>query len=246
MTSVKGTKPTRLQVVPYRPYQRMLMISAVTAGFVVVGIASFVLGSYLSASGNADADAELAELKLELQNKTREAENLSQQVANLSLANEVDKVSSEDVRQEVIGLKEEIAKLEEDITFYRGLMAPTENQRGLTIGSVEVISTGVSRQYDFKIVVQQLATNHQVLSGSLSVNIVGHDGGIPRTLTIQEVSKQVEPEGIKLRFKYFQNIAGQLELPFGFEPERIEVTAKSTGKDAAEVEKKFGWLVQES
>jgi len=37
-----------------------------------------------------------------------------------------------------------------------------------------------------------------------------------------------------------------LELPVGFEPERIELTAKSTGRAGVAVEKKFGWLVQES
>src|SRR5690606_23358251 len=139
-----------------------------------------------------------------------------------------------------------IAALEEDITFYRGLMAPTENRRGLTIGSVDEIATGVSRQYDFKVVVQQLATNHQVLNGTLTVDIVGHQEGVVRRIPLSELSPQVDEENIKLRFKYFQNIQGQLQLPEGFEPERIELLAKSTGRDGVSVEKKFGWLVQES
>lgn len=246
MAKVKGTKSSRLQVVPYRPYHRTLQVSAVAVGLFVVGAMSFGIGHYWATSSQADAVTELSQLRSDLASRTQEVDTLSQKTANLQLANEVDQVSNEGVRQEVIVLKEEIAKLEEDITFYRGLMAPTDNERGLTIGAVDVISTGVDRQYDFKVVVQQLAANHQVLTGTLIVNIVGSDGGIPKTIPLQELSSQVESDGIKLKFKYFQNIAGQLELPFGFEPERIEVMARTTGKDAAEVEKKFGWLVQES
>ena len=35
-------------------------------------------------------------------------------------------------------------------------------------------------------------------------------------------------------------------LPEGFTAERIELTARSTGRNATEVQKNFGWLVQES
>lgn len=246
MTAVKGNKPTRLMVVPYRPYAGLLVGTAIVLGMLLIVAASYLVGKHHGVGLQRAAIAERDSLRVELLSKTAEIEILSQQVANLRLASEVDKASNEGVRNEVITLKSQIAALEEDISFYRGLMAPTENRRGLTIGAVDVIATGIPRRYNFKIVVQQLATNHQVLNGSLRVNVIGHEGGQPRSIPLKDLSSEISDEELKLRFKYFQNLTGQIELPEGFEPERIELVASSTGRDGVSVEKKFGWLVHES
>lgn len=246
MAAVKGSKQHRLMVVPYRPYLRWVISFGVLAVIGVVGWGCYSIGNLKGFRVQGQAIAERDQLRAELQTRLSEADTLSQQVANLSLASEVDQASSEGVRQEVIELKGEIAALQEDISFYRSLMAPNENQRGLTIGSVEVISTGAPRQYDFKVVVQQLATSHQLLNGSLNINIIGRENGVVQVIPIKDLSQQINVEDIRLRFKYFQSVEGLVELPFGFTPERIELMARSTGKNATEVEKKFGWLVQES
>lgn len=246
MTAVKGSKQYRLMVVPYRPVWRWLIGFGVIVALVVVGWCSFFFGNLDGIRLQERVIAERDQLREDLQAKVAEIEAMRQQVANLSLASEVDKVSSEDVRQEVIQLKGEIAALQEDISFYRSLMAPTENERGLTIGTVELMSTSAPRRYEFKVVVQQLATNHELLNGTLNINIIGRENGVARIIPLSELSDQIEAPDIRLRFKYFQPIEGQLELPFNFTPERIEVIARSSGRNATEVEKKFGWLVQES
>ena len=48
-----------------------------------------------------------------------------------------------------------------------------------------------------------------------------------------------------LRATANREVEGELAFPEGFEPKGLEVVAKSTGKNAKTVEKKFGWLVEE-
>ncbi len=252
MTAVKGSKQYRVVAVPYRPWIRSLVVIGVLALLAVSVTGSFWYGQRQGQAVQADAVAERDLLKTQLAMKVEEADNYRQEVANLKLGAQVDRKASEGVRGEVIELKTEIAALQEDISFYRSLMAPTGNKRGLSIGSLNVISTGAARQYEYKLVVQQLATRHTMLNGNLSFTIVGRQklseeqGEQLVTLSLKDVSDNVSYENIKLRFKYFQTIEGRLNLPESFEPERIELIARSTGKDAVVVEKKFGWLVQES
>lgn len=246
MATVKGTKERRLQVVTYNPYIKPLSVLGVVALCAALSGVSYWLGNLRALGLQEQALVERDELRLLLQQKTDQAEMLSQEVANLKMSSEIDKASSEDVRGEVIQLKEQIAAQEEEISLYRGLMAPTENRQGLTIGSLELSATGVPRRYDFKVVVQQLATNHEVLNGHLNFNVIGREGEFVRSIPLKELTSQIDDEDIRLRFKYFQNIEGQLELPAGFEPERIELMARSTGRNATQVEKKLSWLVQES
>ena len=252
MTAVKGSKQYRVVAVPYRPWVRSLLVLGVLIVLAVSVTGSFWYGQKRGQVMQADAVAERNILKTQLAEKSQEADGFRQEVANLKLGAQVDRKASEGVRGEVIELKTEIAALQEDISFYRSLMAPTGNKRGLSIGSLNVISTGASRQYEYKLVVQQLATRHTMLNGNLSFTIVGRQklseeqGEQLITLSLKDVSDNVSYENIKLRFKYFQTIEGRLNLPENFEPERIELIAKSTGKDSVVVEKKFGWLVQES
>jgi len=246
MNAVKGSKRYRMQVVKYRPYVR-LFVRVLLLLLVISGTGgSYLLGIYKGTQLQAEAIDERDRLRVELSASVREAEQNRQQLANVNLGAEVDRKANEDVRQEVIELKNEIAALEEDITFYRGLMSPTADKSGLTIGSLEVLETPEARTYEYKLVVQQLAANHQVLNGYLKFLVVGRQDGVENSLHLNALSNKVSVENIKLRFRYFQNFEGQLKLPLGFEPVRIELVATSIGATPVTVNKKFGWLVQES
>ncbi|MDN3638383.1 hypothetical protein QWY82_06090 [Simiduia curdlanivorans] len=244
MSSVKGSKQYRLEVKPYRPVYRFLIrltVLLLVAGFVY---AAHWYGKTQALSYQEQALEERDQFEAALQERQIEAETLRQEVANLRLGSKVDQAASEDVRNEVIALKAKIAELEEDIGFYRGLMSPSAESKGLTIGSLNVISTGVARHFNYKLVLQQLTSNHQLLTGSVTFTIVGRQGELPMRLALKDVSSSVNDINIRLGFKYFQNVEGELVLPEGFEPNSIEIVAKVRGSSSAAIEKKFGWLAE--
>ncbi len=252
MTAVKGSKQYRMMVVPYRPYRRLVWGLALSLLAVVAVAVSYLGGEFKGQESQRAAIIERDRLQLELRDSSSQVEALRQQAANLTLGSEVDRRASEEVRTEVIALKAHIAELEADISFYRGLMAPTANKRGLTIGSLNVVAAEPSRTYEYSVVIQQLATSHKLLTGYLNFDVVGKQAGVAgapsvaRSIPLMDLTDKVSFNNIKLRFKYFQTLRGRLVLPEGFEPERIELLAKSAGKDSVTVKKKFGWLVQES
>ncbi len=246
MAVVKGSKQYPLKIVKYRPWRHAGIILVLCFACVAAVVASYFLGHRDGMAGQEQALADVARLERDLSSSARTLEELRQHNANLNLGAEVDRQASEDVRQEVIALKDKLAKLQEENSFYRNLMAPTGNKRGLTFGSVEIVDTDKSRSYSFKVVMQQLATNHQLLTGTLSFNVVGKLNGLDATFSLNQLSDQVNSDSIRLRFKYFQTVQGRLSLPDGFEPERIELVAKSTGTKPVTIEKRFGWLVEEA
>ncbi len=245
MTRAKSPKPQNLVVVEHKPWRAWVYFCIAFVCVCVFSVLGYLFGGYVTTKEVNRLAAENGELNLNLESANSTIEKLRQQVANLRLGSEIDQRANDDVRVEVVSLKDKIAALEADISFYRGIMAPKDNVRGLTIGQVNFIATGVPRHYQYRMVVQQLATNHKLISGSLSVTVVGRQGDETRQIPLKEISEQIDDERIKLRFKYFQNVEGELVLPEGFEPERIELIAKSSSTGQS-VEKKFGWLVQET
>lgn len=246
MTRVKGSKQYPLVVVPYRPWRKVLFTLALVICVVTVSLGSFYWGQQQSGEELALVTQELEQLQVDFTALDEAHGESLQQLANLQLGARVDQQANEDVRQEVLALKSQVAELEEDISFYRGLMAPTAEQQGLSIGSVNVVATGQSRRYAYTIVVQQLAANHSLLNGYINVTVVGYEAGVSKRIPLHQLSSEVDAEDIKLRFKYFQTVRGELSLPQGFEPERIELVAVTTGRNGTRVEQKYGWLVQES
>jgi len=51
-------------------------------------------------------------------------------------------------------------------------------------------------------------------------------------------------EAIRFRFRYFQNINGELVLPDGFEPREVMIVAQSSGNNAQRLEKRFEWRLK--
>ncbi len=245
MTIVKGSKQHKVKVVEDRPFLRILLLASCVAVAVLAVYLSFERGYSIGMAKQEEVKNELSRLAGELKEKQAQAEELEQRVANHSLGAEVDRKANEEIRQQVIALKEEIAALTEDNTFYRGLMAPTKNKQGLTFGGVELSQTGRPRTYNYKVVMKQLATSHNLLNGTLRCKIVGQSNGLDVEYNLSQLSSELSTEQIKLRFKYFQTIEGSLVLPEGFEPLGIELVAKSTGKSPVTVEKKIVWLAQE-
>jgi hypothetical protein len=60
-------------------------------------------------------------------------------------------------------------------------------------------------------------------------------------VALSELSDDIESRDIKLRFRYFQEVKGRLQLPEGFEPVEVRVMAKRDGSDSAQVERIFDW-----
>jgi len=58
---------------------------------------------------------------------------------------------------------------------------------------------------------------------------------------LRDISDDVQDYGIKYRFRYFQEIEGELVLPEGFVAESIEVILQTNGSKANRVEQVFPW-----
>ncbi|MGI9289567.1 MAG: DUF6776 family protein [Pseudomonadales bacterium] len=251
MVKVRGTKHVRMVVVPYNPVRRWGLLIVAAAS--VLALAVF---AYLHGFRTANADYyELVEDRTVLQrvvdNSAHDNEQLQRQLAQVQMDADIDRRATSEVREEIAGLNKKIADLSKEISFYKGLMAPTAEERGLRIRSLDVVASDDPRKYELKLVLQQLAVEHKILYGYATINIVGKQNGSEIVLSLGDVSKQIDGNKVRVRFKYYQNIEGTLLLPEGFEPQGIAVVidakAKKARRGKAEhIEKKFGWVTQEA
>ena len=93
--------------------------------------------------------------------------------------------------------------------------------------------------------VQQRARRHEMVEGNLSVQVFGQSANREQSFSLAELSEDVGQDVIKLDFRYFQAITGELSLPEGFEPMGLSLVATVIAPREAEVRQQFSWELQE-
>ena len=244
MANEIGSKQFTSVVVRDRPGRRVAIRIAVVVALVITAVASYWLGGYRIFSDYRQLKADHERLQAVLKDTEAKLEEASQQLANQKLGASVDQQALEEVRATVSEHKQTINRLNEEISFYKGLMAPTDRERGLGIRSWEIYPGKEPGRYQYKLVMQQLAVKHNLLIGSVTVTLVGRMGDKEQSFTLNALSDEVGDRSIRLRFKYFQYIDGELQLPEGFVVDRVDIVAHASKPNAATVEKHYGWVVQ--
>jgi Family of unknown function (DUF6776) len=249
MAEVKGSKQYRSIVVRYRPWCRVALIGLLLAIMLVIAFAS----TWVARSDFVILEKRLlnenGQLQQDLHMANNQKDEAQQQLVNQQMAASVDRTSVDDVRQELKDYQDKIAELTEEISFYKGLMSPSERDKGLSVRDLDIYKTASPHLFQYKLVLQQTALKHRLLKGSVRVVIIGQaknsEGvNIQRRYALADLSEDIKAVDIPLRFKYFQNIEGELKLPNGFNVQKIELVARAISPKKVQIEKTYDWQVQ--
>ncbi len=180
------------------------------------------------------------EIRVQLEEARINIQSMRSEIADLKLGEEVDALATEDVRKTVESLQTRIAQLNEEILFYKGVMAPSVGEKGLRIERLKVQKTTVPDRFKYSLRLTQVVDKHEYVQGGVRINFKGLEGQSEKEFKLSDLDK-TRQEAIRFRFKYFQNIDGELTLPQGFEPREVIIVAQPTGGNAQRLEKKFDW-----
>lgn len=241
MSAVKGSDQTQLVIRQYHPQERALQIILTVVMLIVLGVGGFYAGQYHSRERVQHLTSERDSLQTSLDDAERTITTLTQRVSVLEKGGEVDRKATDGVRQTVKELKTQVANLEEEVSFYKGIMAPSGNDKGLRVGKIDIQPQDNERKYNYSIMLTQVADNSTFIEGLAAVNFVGLKKGEKVILPLRDLAADITDLGVKFRFRYFQEFKGEIELPPQFVPEQVQVVLQSTGGKAQRVEQSIEW-----
>ncbi|NOZ52925.1 MAG: hypothetical protein GXP08_07235 [Gammaproteobacteria bacterium] len=152
----------------------------------------------------------------------------------------IDKEAYANVDSSLRRLQNEILELKEQVTFYSGIVSPTKMATGLSIAYFSINKVGNQHGYHFKLVLTQVKQNNPLVRGKAKIFIAGVQDGELRQLDILALSGNTKSE-LKLRFKYFQTLEGDIVLPEGFAPSSVSVDLRLSGKGQHPIKQTFNW-----
>ena len=242
---VKGSKQEKMVVVPYRPGRRFVLVCLLVLSIGASAIGSFMFGYSNTLRSQQSEQATQQELSEQLIGAETENSELRRQVAILDRSSVMDQRATEEVQTTIIGLRDRVAQLEQDIVYYRQVVSAETEDTGLIISQLDIDATRESNRYRYKLVLrQQDADGDTSLIGHVNINLVGSQGEEQQILSLRDLSAEQDQLDIRLRFKYFQNIEGELVLPENFVPDRLQVAAVSVGPVEKSINQNFSWVVE--
>jgi hypothetical protein len=218
----------KLVVRSYTPKRRALLWGA--AALLVLGIlyAVFELGRY--DAGFRVVDSVRGALSASARIRGLEADNEKQrtQLEAAEVARRVDREGYKQVERSLGDMQSQIARLNQDLSFYRGLVQP-DSLIHVKVQQMQIVPETAPGQYRLKFVLMQTGKPESVVAGSAGITIDGLQRGKPSSLTLAQLTPN-RRVSLAYSFRYFQDYDEPVQLPQGFEPTRVGVDIHS-GKD---------------
>ena len=198
---------------------------------IVVAIA--VLSAYYFGRFGLQGQIEQLESKLSEQdarNGSQQAriDTLEFRIAELTLGESVSELAATDLQAVVVQQQGKIARLESEAIYYRNLMSPGAGDREVFIHRVDLLPSVDNRYLNYEILLTHADPDGAHTVGRIGITLAGVVEN-RQTLIDAGASGLIEPEALEYDFRYFQNFAGQLRLPEGFQPATLllEVTSEA-------------------
>lgn len=241
MAVVKGSKQERLSLVRYDPWKRFLRGVYCVLFVVVVAVGCFYGGQFASLEERQNLILERNQLQEKVAVADQEIQTYRQRVGILEKGGEVDRQATEGIRQTVKELKVQVATLEEEVSFYKGIMAPSGKDKGLRISKINIQTLDQPNRYRYSIMMTQVADNSNYIKGLAAINFVGLQDGKRKIIPLRELDEKINELGIKFSFRYFQEVVGEVAIPANFRVEQVQVVLQSSGRKAQRAEETIDW-----
>lgn len=131
----------------------------------------------------------------------------------------------------------EIVKLREELNFYRNIISPPNKKSGVRIQSLNIDKTEDKNTYRYKLVLIQALKHDRTVRGRARFEIVGMQAGKSTVLKFPAANQKP----IDVKFRYFQDVEGEIRLPQNFEPRQIKASVTTTGRGSQTVEQVYNW-----
>ena len=227
------------KVVRHSPKQNIRQLAVGAMALVICLLIGFASGQWFGKEAIFENSALIKQLTV----TTDENQQLQKQLVAAELASNVQEQAARELRAQLSGVLSEKAELEEAVSFYRDLMEVGSEAEGLRVADLALFSTGTPSVYQFSVLITQVAENRKYVGGDVTIKVIGLKDEQRQTITFSQ-DNAVVGYPLKFRFRYFQDLIGQLKLPDGFRPERVSIDVRQRNKPPISAD--FEWLVQQA
>ena len=232
----------KLVVRAYAPRRRAIVLTLAGVCALIVLGAMFEFGRY--DAGFRVVDSVQGALTASRRIRDLEAENARQrqQLEAAEVARRVDREGYKQVERSLGDMQSQIARLNQDLSFYRGLVQP-ETLVHVKVQQMQIVPEALQGQFHLKFVLMQTGKPDNTVNGNAAITVDGLQRAKPVTLTFAQISRN-RRSTLAYSFRYFEEYDEPIVLPAGFEPTRVGVEIHSGRDTTRGFQQAFVWKAQ--
>src|SRR6202162_6747740 len=215
-----------LDVRTHAPKRRAVLLGAAVLLALGVLYSAFELGRYDAGFRVVDSVRGAFSASARIRNLEKENERQRTELEAAEVARRVDREGYKQVERSLGDMQSQIARLNQDLSFYRGLVQP-DSVIHVKVQQMQIVPETVSGHYHLKFVLMQTGKPDNVVAGSAAIAVEGLLRGKPSSLSFGQVTPN-RRASLAYSFGYFQDTDDPIHLPQGFEPTRVEVEIHSS------------------
>jgi hypothetical protein len=234
----------KLVVRSHAPKRRALLLGVAVLLALGVLYAAFEIGRYDAGFRVVDSVRGALSASARIRNLEAENEKQRSQLEAAEVARRVDREGYKQVERSLGDMQSQIARLNQDLSFYRGLVQPDSGIH-VKLQQMQIVPETAPGQYHLKFVLMQTGKPDKVVAGNAAITIDGLLQGKPSSLSFGQVAPN-RRVSLSYSFRYFQDYDEPILLPQGFEPTRVGVEIHSSkDRDASHgFRQAFVWKAQ--
>jgi hypothetical protein len=176
------------------------------------------------------------------ENRDLEQENkqLNERIIMLERATQIDNQAAAELHEEMKRLQDEIYKLKEELVFYQGIVTASGSAEGLKIQGMQVEKLPEADHYHFKLILTHVTKDDIVAEGIIEITLEGMQNSVARELNLTEVLVNPQQD-MSFKFSNFKRLEGDMILPAGFSPYRVNVRLQPKDAKLSNVKRVFNW-----
>ncbi len=222
----------------YSPRVKLFVAGLAAVLLIVTGGAIYNHGMNMAGFDRLSAYQHQQVLRSDVDRLRQENQGLREGLARAQRDVQMDQTAYQELDQSLKDSAKQIQKLQEEVSFYRNIISPTNKIAGLQIQSLRIKPMpGSSNQYQYSLVLIQALKHDQTIYGRARFEISGVRAG--QDVVLAFPARNDKP--ITVNFKYFQELDGNIQLAGDFKPQRVKVSVTTTGAGAQTLEQSYNW-----
>jgi len=236
--------PGKLIVRPETPARHWLARVGSVLLAAVLLYAAFELGRYQAGYDTLRANEQRNTLQQQVAVLQQTQRRLNVQLAAAQEERVADLRERTEVARTIGQLQAQVEQQQQDVEFYRGLVAPQAAQKAnvtVRVQQFHIAALPVAQQFMLHFTLNRITQPGRIINGTLVITVDGSQNGMPGSADLAALTGG--KNDLSFDFRYYDDIEQQITLPVAFKPDSVTIEVRPARKDMAPYRQTFMWEV---
>jgi hypothetical protein len=238
--------PGRLVVRTYAPARHWIMFAVLVLLCSLALYVAFELGRYKAGFDAMQAAAERETLQVQIGQLQQEERETRVQLAAAQEGRVAEVRERSELARTIGELQAQIETEQQDVEFYRGVLAQPGQQATVTVGvqQFHIAPLPGSQKFALRFSLSRLQRPGEPISGALGITVDGTQDGGPVSADLALLTGGKNE--LAFNFRYTTGIDQPVTLPADFKPDRVTIEVRPERKGLTPYRRTFVWTVDPS